>query len=470
MKSIKVNISPDKFSAFISINADPTSYPSENEIYDYLESNNIVFGLDQQILSEIAEQKQPVKSAIIAQGDMPMGRLDWHIQIENPHKPTITKTNRADFKKLTSYFYLQKNTKIVSLLNDSHLKNGKTVTGTVVKPDPDELQLPKYTNLTLSKDRKTLVARVSGYILWRDNSLTLEEVLHIKGNVDYNTGNLKLRGPVKIDGDIRSGFKVEADGSIFVGGSVDAANLFSQKGDITITQGILGQGRAKILCGGNLKCGFMQDANVAVKNNITIEKYALNSIISSGGVIKTTGKKSLIRGGTLTAEKGIETNDVGSEKGVLTELKIRNYSEGESQSLLWRLNREKSSYAIRLSSLNKRKDFLFVLKRGIEKLSEEKIAELNFIEREIERLKNKLNSLENDEIRIQKESSIQTLHKEIRIHGILYKNVRVDIGGAFFKSNDPLSGVRLVKYKEKITLESLKERDPLEHNIFISRE
>ncbi|NOG43820.1 MAG: DUF342 domain-containing protein [Calditrichaeota bacterium] len=468
MKSIKLNISPDKYSASITIIAEQKEFPTEKEIYNAISSNNIIYGLDHPVISRISQNKTSVKFATIARGDQPKGRLNWHIEIDNPHKPTITKTNRADFKKLTSYHFISKNTKIVSLLDSTESKNGKKVTGEIVEPEMDELQFPNYENLTLSKDKKTLVANVSGYILWRDNSLVIEDVLHIKGNVDYSTGNLKLKGPVIIDGDVRSGFRVETDGSIFVGGSVDAANLFSQNGDITITHGILGQGRAKILCGGNLKCGFMQDANVAAQKDITLEKYALNSIVSSGGVIRTSENDSLIRGGILTAEKWIELHNVGSERGAETELKIRNYTEGESQSQLWQLNREKSSYTLRLSSLNKRKDFLLILKRGAGQLSDDKTSELSFIETEIARLKSKLGLLENDEVLLQKESSIQTIQKEIKIHGTMYKNVRIDIGGVFYKCDQPISEVRLVNFKEEIILESLKEPTSPDYDIFIS--
>lgn len=467
MKSLKSNISPDKSAAFLTIIADSADFPSENEIYDYLNENRIVYGLDKALISKLAQEKLPANSVLIAQGDGTTGRLDWHIQIENNHKPAITKTNRVDFKKLTSFPYIQKNTKIVSLLDDIQIKKGRNISGEEIEPGPDELQLPKYENVSITEDQKTLIARVSGYIFWRDNFLTMEDVLHIKGNVDYSTGNLKLKGPVIIDGDVRSGFSVETDGSIFVGGSVDAANLFSQNGDITITRGVLGQGRAKILCGGNLKCGFIQDANVAVQKDVTLEKYALNSIISSGGVIRANGENSLIRGGVLTAEKGFDIYDVGSEKAVQTELKIRSYTEGESQSQLWQVNRKKSSYYLRLSSLNKRKDFLLILKKGIEKLSTEKLSELNFTQREIERLKKKLGFLENVEIRLQKETSVRTIQKEIKVHGTLHKNVRVDIGGAFFKCEDPVSGVRLIIYKDEIILESLKEPSSRENDVYV---
>jgi len=469
VNSIKINISPNKLSALLSINADLQHFPSEEEIFRQLSLNNIVYGLDKSLIAKVAKEKKSVISIVIAQGRLPVGKLNWHIEIENPYKPTITKTNRADFKKLTSYHFIQKNSKIVSMQDNNQVKNGMTVSGQEIAPEAEHLHFPEYENIILSENKKTLLAAVSGYILWKDNTLVIEDVLHIKGNVDYSTGNLKLKGSVVIEGDVRSGFRVETDGSIFVGGSVDAANIVQVLYFQTITNGILGQGRAKVLCGGSLKCAFIQDANVAAQKDVILEKYSLNSVISSGGSIQAKGEDCLIRGGILTAEKGIEINDVGSERAVQTELKIRSYTDGESQSQLWQLNREKSSYSIRLSSLNKRKDFLLVLKRGIEKLSEDKMSELNFIEHEIERLKKKLKSLEADEIRLSKETSIHTINKEILIHGTLYTNVQVDIGGASFKCDDPISGVRLVNFKEEIVLESLKDQTSPDYDIYIKR-
>ncbi len=290
MNSIKLNISPDKLSAYLTISTGTENFPSPEVILSYLAKNNIISGINSSLISDICDKKEPVRSILIAEGTKPVGKLNWHVVVDNPHKPTITSANRADFKKLASYQFVEKGTHIVSRDESAVPVSGQTVTGEQIEIESHDLDFPEFENLSLSEDKKTLFALISGYIRWADNKLIIEAVLHIKGDVDYSTGNLKLKGAVIIDGDVRSGFKVETAGSISIAGSVDAADLFSQNGDIIIGQGVLGQGRAKILCGGTLRCGFMQDANIAVQKDVIIEKYALNCVISSGGYIRASKK------------------------------------------------------------------------------------------------------------------------------------------------------------------------------------
>jgi uncharacterized protein len=467
VKNFKVRISPDKLSAFLTVIAGPADYPSEEDIYEDLHINNIVFGILADQIKKIVEDKKPVSSVLIACGTIPKGALDWAISIENPRKPTITKGNRADFKTLVSYQYVNKDDVLVTLLDSSQSTPGKTITGLDIAPAEDELYLPEYKNIRSSDDKKSLIADQSGYIHWENNVLIIDDVFHVKGDVDYGTGNLKLKGSVIIDGDVRSGFRVETDGSIFIGGTVDAAHLYAQNGDITITNGILGQDRAKVLCGGSLTCGFMQDASVAVKKDVTIERYAINCIISSGGIVKTTNPDSVIRGGIVTAEKGIITNEAGSERSVYTELKIRNYSEGESQTQLWKLGRDRSNLTMKLSSMLKRKEFLMVLIRRVKSLSDEKKSELKTIDDEIEILKNKLQKLSSEEILLQKETSKEIVQKELQIHGVMHRNVRVDIGGQEYFCDSEIENVRIFKLDKEIVLESLKDPANPEYNIFV---
>ena len=67
-------------------------------------------------------------------------------------------------------------------------------------------------------------------------------VYEVNGDVDYNTGNIDFVGTIVIRGNVRSGFKVKADGDIRIIGSVEGAEL-EAAGSIEISAGIIGQNK-----------------------------------------------------------------------------------------------------------------------------------------------------------------------------------------------------------------------------------
>ena len=67
----------------------------------------------------------------------------------------------------------------------------------------------------------------------------------IKGNVDYDYGNIDFNGSVHITGSVLPGFTVKAKGDIVVDKNVEDAYL-EAGGDINVKMGISGKGSCKV--------------------------------------------------------------------------------------------------------------------------------------------------------------------------------------------------------------------------------
>ena len=106
--------------------------------------------------------------------------------------------------------------------------------------------------------------------------------------------------------------------------------------------------------------------------------------------------------------------------------------------------------------MQKRKNFLLVLKNKVNRFSKEKQDEIEFIATEMKRLNDKLSVLENEELNLQQESSRENIKKEVQIQGTLYRNVRIIIGDCEYFSDSEVKGVRIYKIKDQILIESLK--------------
>ncbi len=469
MKKVRIHIADDKYTAYVTILSDPQHFPSGGEILTRLKKAGVVFGVDEKTVAELARKKRSVTMQVVARGRFPQGRLHWKVDVSTTRKPYITSKNRADFKNLNQNSYIEKGQLVAVYHPSDAVEPGRKVTGETVEPAGIYNTIPDSEDFYLDNDGQSLRAARSGYLFRSIDRVQISEVYHIKGDVGYGTGNIKIKGPVVIDGDVRSGFRVESDSTIIINGSVDAANIYSSHGDIIIRDGILGQGRAKVLCGGTLNCGFAQDAHLAARQDIVLDNYALNCVATAGGFVQVKSEQGVIRGGTITAEKGIATANAGSERGVATDLVIRHYSEASGTNRLWKLSKIRTETVKKISLLEKRKLFLDVLKEKKGSLSAEKTNELDNLKKEINILTEKRKELDQEEIKLQQSAVKEHLLKEVRVSGTLYRNVHIDIGGRHYTSMADLQGVRVFRVKDEILIESIREKNR-DYNIFIPDE
>lgn len=472
MKRIEIKISENKLEGFLSIIDAGDNYPSFNELIAHIHDQGIVHGLDEGLLHEVVKEKKTVHNLLFAKGDPPIKegdvQLEWKINIHS-NRPVITESDRADFKRLKLFEPVQENQVLIAKKISGSFVPGHNILGRQIPIDHEDMNFPMGENTKISADGMSLHAAISGYAVWEDGKLNVFNMYRVNGDVNYATGNIKFNGPVVIEGDVRSGFRVEATGSIYIAGNVEAASVYSQSGDITIKCGILGKNKAKLLAGGSLICGYIQDATVSVRKDVIVEHYIINSVISAAGMVSVDKMEGLVRGGSIVAEKGIRANEVGSGKNTFTELKIRNTTENEGQSRLWEISRNRTELTVRLAALRKKMSFLNLLNTRIDNLSLEKQNELQFVEREIKRLAEKIKELDQTELAIQKESSKEVMEKQIYVHGALYGNVSIDIGGIGFFTDTLMQGVKIYRLKQEIIVETLAEMNSTDYDLFVQQ-
>ncbi|MFC2088027.1 FapA family protein [Calditrichota bacterium] len=458
---IKIALSKNKFEALISIQAEKDFFTTESQIKTHLKQEGIVFGVDDELIKDLVKNKNPVTDIVIANGNLPVpgknAELIWSIEIYYSSKPTITDTDKADFKQLKLFERISKNQVLASKLPASEGIPGKNVFGEEIVEGGADLKFPAGKNTRISEDGLTMFSTIDGFAFWENDLLHIDNIYQINGNVDYHTGNISASGTVMIEGDVRSGFRVEATESILIGGNVEAASLYSQNGDISIQCGILGGGRAKILSGGNLTCGFIQDATISAKKDIEIKHYVFNSMVSAGGAVKLKENEGLVRGGSISSGKGITAKEVGSAQKIYTELNVRLHSQDESTTHFWELAKNQKELKRTLDALQRRASFIHLLQDRIEDLSSEKKQELNSLKIEIEETKKKINDYEKKEIEIRKEVSEKTFRSEIKILQNLHPNVKIDIGNLEYFSQNLLSNIRLFCVDNEIIIEKLND-------------
>jgi hypothetical protein len=147
--------------------------------------------------------------------------------------------------------------------------------------------------------------------------LSVYPVRRILGDVDYSTGHIEFPDTVQIEGSVKSGFEVRAEGSVIIGGDVENDVTVRAGGDVAVQHGISGS-TTRIEADGSIYAQFVGSATVRVQHDLTVGSYLLGASIRSSGSVLVTGvgvsnpKSGAILGGFVLAVDQIRAQNIGS--------------------------------------------------------------------------------------------------------------------------------------------------------------
>ena len=102
-----------------------------------------------------------------------------------------------------------------------------------------------------------------------------------------------------------------------------------------------------------------------------------------------------------------------------------------------------------------------------EEVTDEKEEEMVGIAEEIKNIDQNLDEISQKEADFQKRVSREALNREIKVFEQLNRNVRIDISGKEFYIDDPLSAVKIFRFKDDIVIESLSDIEDQNYDIFV---
>lgn len=457
MSQIQIHLTVDKMEARLTINASPETFPSRTEILELLTQTGVNFGIEDKTLDAIVQEKRSVENRVIARGKPTPASTEtniiWYVSHPGNRVEETDSNQRVDYKTQEEFHFVKKGAELASLLPPENSQWGTTVQGVSVPPQPPALSKLLGENIELSADGLSILATKDGYVLWRNGRVSVDDIYSVDGDVDFHTGNIRFNGSIQINGDVKSGFRVEATGDIHIKGSVDAATVYSSEGDIVITQGVLGKQRAKLLAERSIFCGFIQDAKVVARKDVTVQGYVINSHISAGGKVHLTGNPALIRGGEVFAEEGIEADEIGADRVIPTRI-------GLTSSDLREVGQEQDALKDKIESfreeaylIEKKMDFLQLLQKRLGTLTPIKLAELDDARLKKTELEHQISSLEKEMVAQLAKSQDMGPKKLIRVHQNLYRGVTITIGNQAADSTNNLKNVNIYLKNNAIHIE-----------------
>lgn len=419
-----------------------------------LKHAQVVYGIREKNLQSLFEEGLFDQEVLVAEGVPPKNgldaRIEYYFDTKRDFQPKEDEDGRVDYHEVSIFVSVAKGDKLCRLIPATEGSSGVSVTGKDLMPKAGKDRLlPQGKNTEISPhDPSLLVASTNGCVALNSTGLVeVQPTLHIKGDVDFNTGNIKFVGSLSVGGDIKSGFKVEVTGNLEVGGCVEDAEV-KVEGGMLLKKGFIGRGNGRIETTGDMTIKYCHGQNIVCGGNLTVGGELMHSRVRAVGDIIANSRKGVIMGGQIESQGNIHVTYLGSTNYAQTEVSV-----GTDFTLLDRLREIDMELKKVQENQDKVKKALYnfsVLKTKMKgQLSPEHQTLFERLQETSRYYPKYQSEMEQEKRRINQEIS---QHKEawVKVGRTLYPGVRITIGRFTRVFNEQLEGAVLREVRGEI--------------------
>jgi len=319
MAKYDLRISEDAMVASLKL-IDDGRPPTIGGIKAFLKEKGVIVGIKSEVIEEIVSEPIFDKEYAIAYGIPPkIGKDAQLIFQQNIKEKLNNENNYVDLKESSQLIIVKKGDILAEITPATKGEPGKNVRGEKIEGiQGKELKLKLGSNVEVNNNK--IIAKIDGKFLSKEPSsgeisLDVSDEHKIEGNIDYSTGNIRFPGKLIINGDVKSGFYVEASSYLEIKGVVESATVVCE-GEAKIF-GIKGAGKSSIKVR-ILRCNYIENADVEAEEDVIVKTAIVNSNIKAGKHIIVESGTGKISGGYTLATNLIEAEILGSEMGVRT--------------------------------------------------------------------------------------------------------------------------------------------------------
>lgn len=294
------------------------------DVMDFLKAKGVKAGIDRAAIESLCAHVVYNKEVIVARGkdavDGQDGHYEYYVPLEDKKaKPVVAEDGSVDYLNSLEISMVEEGQKFASYIPPTKGEYGYTVFSEMIKPNPGkQISMLKGKGFTVSEDGKDYMAKLSGRIFTDDDRIFIEPVYVVNGDMGIEQGNIVFNGDVEIRGDVHSGLKIDAAGSIFINGHVGNCRL-KAGGNITIGKGIQGKNGCEIIAGGDVAGSFVERCNITSEGNVYANSLLDCRVFARQSVI-VASKRGCIIGGSINAMQSISAKYIGNDSGIITKL------------------------------------------------------------------------------------------------------------------------------------------------------
>lgn len=298
---------------------------SEKEIRELLKENEIVYGIKEKAIQELAQGNLNYEEVFVAQGtakkDGRDGYFAYHFNPQPETRPIILPDGSVDYNVLGKMELVTKGQLLVTYHAVAPAVVGRDVQGNIMEAYEGK-ELPPLQCKRCEPDESgcNYYASTEGNVTLEGRCLTVTPIYAIDGNLDAATGDVDFHGDVLVQGNVFAGVTLKTTGNITVNGHVETAHLFAGK-DVILKNGMQGSGNGVIRAGRNVMARFLEQTQVYAGNEVNTGAI-LNCEVESGQNVVVAGNRGTIIGGSVTAVEQITAASIGNRAGVTTQLVI----------------------------------------------------------------------------------------------------------------------------------------------------
>jgi uncharacterized protein (DUF342 family) len=464
---IIIRISEDNLQAFIKIPPELTP-PTKDEIDALLQTNNIIFGINETIIMQLINGTLSYNEHLIAQGIAPTigedSKTEFYFNtipfIDRPHLKR--EDDSIDYHDKGIIGYVLEDTIIAKTILPTVGVEGTAVTGEIIAGIPGKLSPLTFDKTVKYSDSDlNFSALVSGHPMLKDNQLIILTVFEIE-NVDLSTGDISYEGDILIHKDVSSGFNLKTEKNIEIRGSIHHSNIYAG-GNISCVGGkILGE-EGILSAGGNITIPFVDGGWIEAGDSIIIQKHLINTQVTVKNALLCNPTEGLLLGGKMKAENLIQTFILGCENETRTEIILNNMTE--------RLDRLKEIEKT-LKEYNKELHGGFPAFKKLEKLISTNKYKEGMDNEQVNKIVNTYKHLLNSREKMQKEITTLKAEKEellksikfgispeLYVYGTVYPKVFITINNARMVIKNALNNIKFTTFNNEINVTSLKEKE-----------
>ncbi len=298
------------------------------ELKAALAAKGVVYGILENILEALEKNPHYDRPVVVARGLAPIdgapAELSYKVRLGKDLKPRENADGTVDYKDLGLFENVKENDILCIKTPATAGTPGCNIFGTVIAARPGkDLALPAGKNTKLSPDQLQLLAECDGQVDMVGQKLHVQNTFILNDDVCNATGNINFLGNLMINGNILTGFSVQATGNITVNGSVEGAQVVAG-GNIVLKEGLNGGSQGIVQAGGYIKAKYIQSGRAQAGGDIE-STFVQHSYIQSGANINLVGNKGTLAGGRAVARNSINGAFIGGKNSpVPTVLEVGN--------------------------------------------------------------------------------------------------------------------------------------------------
>ncbi len=304
--------------------------PAYKEIEEELATKKIlaIVGKDdiEEELHEIDLKNPKVHRVLVARGKEPVNGYDeYFVPLMKLEKKAgkVLEDGRIDFKELESIIEIRKGQEILKKIPAVKPVDGMNIYGDKIAATFESKEGYNKGDhiIDAGRDDGVFISDIEGCLMVEGKKVSVSPFAIIKGNVDYDSGNIDFSGSVHVLGSLLPGFSLKARGDVIIDKNADDAYIEAE-GDVVVKQGIAGKGDMKVVAGGKVKVEYILNASVEAVKEIEVQDSIINSRVFSNDKVSVTAKHGKIIGGETTARHEIVANVVGVPSENVTSLSV----------------------------------------------------------------------------------------------------------------------------------------------------